>query len=281
MNNFIELIYNESTIMFDGKIIPVIPVNVKNNHELRGFLRKKSGIYCWFNTKNQKIYIGSSVCLWRRFLSYKNSFITKKRNNVKLIKAFSKDPSRIKFCILKILNNDKTVLKHHEQELIDSFLPFDNRGYNISKSAFRPLHCGITKKGRQKIKERHTGENSEMSKLKNDDILAIKASLANGVKLKDLSQKYCVSTTVISNIKRGLTWAHIKSSPEIEAKLKDLAKKNKHFLTKDLVLKIKQDFANGLRSFEIAKKYGLIYSTVHSIKNGHIYNYITYDEAIE
>jgi group I intron endonuclease len=281
MNNLTELIYDGNAIIYQNKIVPVIPINVKNHHDLRSFLHKKSGIYCWFNAKNQKIYIGSAVCLWRRLLSYKNSFATKKRNNVKLIRAFSKDPSSIKFCILKILNNDKTELKHHEQKLIDAFLPFGTRGYNISRSAFRPLHCSISKRGRQKIKERHTGENSEMSKLKNDDVLAIKSALANKIGLKTLSQKYGVSTTVISNIKRGLTWTHIKSSPEIEATLRDLSNKNKHFLTKDLVLKIKKDFANGLRAFEIAKKYELIYSTVHSIKNGHIYGYISCDEAME
>lgn len=262
-------------------MIPVIPVNVNNNHDLRSFLRHKSGIYCWFNIKNQKIYIGSAVCLWRRFLSYKNSFITKKRNNVKLIRAFLQDPSSIKFCILKILNNDKITLKNHEQLLIDTLAPFDERGYNISKSAFRPLHCEISKEGRKKIKERHTGENSEMSKLKNADILKIKKALSRGASLKILSNKYGVSTTVISNIKRGLTWTHIKSTPDIEAKLKKLSRKNKRFLTKDLIIKIKQDFSSGLRSFEIAKKYGLVYSTVHSIKNGHIYSYITCDEAIE
>lgn len=281
MNNLTKIIYKNSTIKIDKRIIPVIPINVNDNYDLRSFLRHKSGIYCWFNVKNKKIYIGSAVCLWRRFLSYKNSFITKKRNNIKLIRAFSQDPSSIKFCILKILNNDKITLKNYEQFLIDTLIPFDERGYNISKSAFRPLHCEISKEGRKKIKERHTGENSEMSKLKNVDVLKIKKALSKGTPLKILSSKYGVSTTVISNIKRGLTWTHIKSTPEIETKLKELSHKKKRFLTKDLIRTIKQDFNNGLRSFEIAKKYGLVYSTVHSIKNGHIYGYITCDEAIE
>jgi len=42
----------------------------------------------------------------------------------------------------------------------------------------------------------------------------------------------------------------------------------------ELVKKIKADFLAGLRAIDISKKYSLVYSTVHSIKNGHIYSYI-------
>lgn len=260
----------------NGHKINVINMKLTSNKEMRAFLKRKAGIYFWINLLDNKIYIGSAVCLWRRFLSYYNSFTKEnRRNNIKLKYAIKKyGLTYFRFGVIKILNNDKKLLRVEEQSILDSILPFGSIGYNISKSAFRPLHCPISKRGRLAIKMRHTGENSEMSKLTNEQVIIIKQSLAKGDYLRNLSDKFGVSTTVISNIKRGLSWSHIRCDDEVENILKNQSLRDKRKFSEDMIRKIKTDLKNGLRSIDISKKYNLIYSTVHSIKNGHIYSYI-------
>jgi len=273
--NFCQAVFREDFfIVKNGKIVNVINFSPNNNKEFKKFLKNKSGIYFWINLLDNKIYIGSSVCLLKRFYSYWNSFHGSiRKNNKKLFNSINKHGlNNFKFGIIQILNNDKKLLKQQEQDLLDEIQPFDKNGYNISKSAWRPLNCKISKRGRSIISKRHTGENSEMAKLSDEKVKKIKIRLSMGEKLKTLSNDFSVSTTVISNIKRGLTWTHIKMDNEIEIKLNELSDRDKRKFPKELVLKIKNDFKNGLKTFEIAKKYDLIYSSVHSIKNKHIYS---------
>jgi hypothetical protein len=63
------------------------------------------------------------------------------------------------------------------------------------------------KKNRKSI-----GSKQPNSKLKDDQVLDIKIALQNpylGIQL-ELAKKYGVTTTLISRIKKGLTWSHIK-----------------------------------------------------------------------
>lgn len=275
--NLCQLIFSDTVLRIKNGIkINTINFYPKNRAEIRDFLNNKSGIYFWFNILDGKIYIGSSTCLWRRFRCYINSFLKEDgKNNIKLKRAVKKyGLCNFKFGLIQILNNDKVLLKTIEQEILDQINPFDKNGYNISKSAWRPLNCKISKRGKLNIKKRHTGENSEMSKLTDENVRVIKEKLSEGKTLRELSVRFSVSTTVISNIKRGLSWSHIKMNDAIEKKLQISVSKNKRKFSKDFILKIKQDLKDGLRSIDIAKKYNLIYSTVHSIKNGHIYSYL-------
>jgi len=261
--------------VLNGKKINIFPFCPGDAKEASSFLKNKSGIYLWTNIIDGKIYIGSAICLWRRFLSYVSSFERGGKNNVRLLRSVSKHGSKnFKFAIILICQNDKTRLKEEEQKFLDEISPYRKVGYNISKSAWRPLHCKISKKGRRSISERNTGERSEMSKLKNEDILYIKRELIKGEMLKTLAVKFGVSTTVISNIRMGKTWKHIRIDDDSERILKETHKKNSETMPMELVKKIKADFLAGLRAIDISKKYSLVYSTVHSIKNGHIYSYI-------
>lgn len=57
--------------------------------------------------------------------------------------------------------------------------------------------------------EMRRGEETSLSKLTNDDVLEIKKCLMNGESCTDISKRYSVSTTVISNIKRKSSWDHV------------------------------------------------------------------------
>jgi len=267
--NLLNLIGNSDQIITsNGHIVNTINLNIEDIKECRNIFSKISCIYIWQNQFDKKIYIGSAINLWRRFLSYKNSFSLKDgRNNLKLIRANKKYGfGSIKIHILEIINKDKLQLKIREQYFLDALNPFDKNGYNISKSSDRPLNCKLSKNGRKKIKLRHTGENSEMSKLKNEDVLEIKNMLFLGIyTLHDISSKYGVSKTVVSNICSNKTWTHIKSSEEVEQFLKNktITQKQKY---KHLIPEIVQLLKQGSRMIDLSIKYKIKYTTINNIK---------------
>ncbi len=266
--NLLNLISDHSKIeMTNGQSLLLINFKFNSIDECRKAFKNISCIYVWHNLKTGRIYIGSAVNLWRRFLSYKQSFLfDKEENNIGLKRACKKyGVENLKIGILEIINKDKKLLKQREQFYLDTIKPFKNIGYNISRSADRPLNCTLSRRGRKKIKERHTGENSEMSKLKNEDILNIKHSLFEGIGIKILAFKYKVSTTVISNIARGKTWSHIRASDTVESFLKERASSLKHKLG-PLIPEIVELLKQGHRMIDISKKYNIKYPTLNNIK---------------
>ena len=61
-----------------------------NSQSIRDTLNYKSGIYIWENTVNGKIYVGSAINLWERFLDYNQPVYCKNNSNSLIIKAFKK-----------------------------------------------------------------------------------------------------------------------------------------------------------------------------------------------
>lgn len=268
----------ESAELLNGQKLKFIDLKPKSNSEARAFLKGRSGIYGWYAPDAKKIYIGSAKCFWARLRGYKNSFLKDNgRNNIKLRNYVNKHGmDKIKFCVIEYFMGSTAELELKEQEYFDKFSPFDNNGFNIYKKAARTASdfVNFSEKSRKKISDRHTGENSETAKLKDENIIEIKNELAKGVSLKVLANKFGVSTTVISNIKRLKSWDHIKASDEVEAILAGLVEKHKHKYSRELVQAVKRDLLKNMKMTEIAPKYGLVYSSVASIKNGHIYSYI-------
>jgi len=268
---YCQLFFDKGSVVTNNKIkLNTINIELSENSECRDFLKRKSGIYFWLSLIDNRIYIGSAVCLWNRLLSYLGIFNRRQvRNNFPLVNSVKKHGiENFKFGILEILNDNRIALKNREQELLDYVKPFGENGFNISKSAFRALNCEISKEGRQRIRERHTGEMSEMSKLTNLKVLDIKTRLSKGELLKNLSKEFGVSTTVISNIKRGKTWSHIKVDDNIQEILDRKVQEEKHKYTEDFVKKIKKDIKDGIRMIDISKKYSIPYMTINGIKRG-------------
>lgn len=281
MNNILSLLGKEDFISLkDGSTLSTIDLlSFESLKEIRYFLGKNAGIYCWFNCLNCKVYIGSSKNIWKRFLTYKNAFFYRKtqRVNVKLRNSVEKyGVNNFKFFVLEIFNGDDYQLRSLEENYLDKYKPFNKNGYNIRKEtvpSYKPVQ--LTKDMIQKIKDANTGENSSNAILNNESVLNIKKDLINGIKLKILSKKYNVSTTVISNIKRGLTWSHIKLSATEEEKLAELKKRDsRKNLSPEIVINIKREILEGKKMKDIAKKYNISYTGVAGLKYGHFYKNI-------
>jgi group I intron endonuclease len=270
----------ESVALLDGTKLPTMNVTFDGMLDVKKCLSNNGGVYCWYNTLNKKIYIGSSINLWRRFKTYKQIFINSKTNraNDKLVNSIKAHGVKVyKFYILELFNGSTEDLRKKEQFYLDKYRPFakDNRGYNFNINVGMNKPSLISEDSRERIKQRHIGENSESSKLTNVTVLDIKTKLSKGVTLKELASMYNVSTTVISNVKSGKTWGHIKASDDIENILKEMCYKNrKGKLTEDLVREIKLRLQNGERCYLLAKEYNLPYTTVHGLKIGHYYTHV-------
>jgi group I intron endonuclease len=270
----------DSVSLSDGSNMPTVNITFDNMIDVKKCLSNNGGVYCWYNTLDKKIYIGSSINLWRRFKNYKQVFINSKSNriNYKLFNSIKTHGVKIyKFYILELFNGNQDDLRKREQFYLNEYKPFadDGCGYNIKSKVGDIKPSFFSNESREKIRQRHTGENSESSKLTNVTVLEIKTKLSEGVTLKELASMYNVSTTVISNVKSGKTWDHIKASDDIEGILKEMCYKNrKGKLTEDLVREIKLRLKNGERCYLLAKEYNLPYTTVHGLKIGHYYTHI-------
>ena len=123
---------------------------------IRNIYKDKSGIYEFINKISDKRYIGSAVCLYRRFNEHVIS--GKSHSNVPLQRAFKKyGIENFKFHVIEVVN-DKKILIQIEQYYIDKF-PFREL-YNVRPKADSPLgtkHSDATKK---KISIARTGKSS-------------------------------------------------------------------------------------------------------------------------
>lgn len=277
MCNILSLLGTDSTVTtIRGQVINAFHLKeIGNVKEIRSFLGKNKGIYCWVNERNNKIYIGSSNNLWKRFLSYKRFFFYKKtqRINKKIINETQKNGyNHLKFYILELFTGPDKELRDLEQKYLDLYEPFNKFGYNINrKISFYPSKT-FTQDFIQRIKDANTGENSSNAILNNEKVFKIKERLAKGEKLKTLASEFNVSTTVISNIKRGLTWAHIKIDENTQACIDSLISKHKRKnISHDIIKAIKTDISSGMKMTEIAKKYNLGYTCISGLKYGNIY----------
>jgi hypothetical protein len=270
----------EQVLLVDNKPLQVMNFTFENINDVRKTLSANGGVYCWYNTATKKVYIGSSINLWRRFKSYKQIFLNDRSNRINqaFINSIKfRGVKAYKFFILELFNGTVKEVRDREQFYLDKYQPFfkEGRGYNFSKSAISSKPSPLSEEGRKKIRERHSGENSESAKLNNESVLNIKIRLSQGCNLITLAKEYGVSTTVISNIKSGKTWKNIKCDQGVEDILKRLCYNNrKGKLTPDLVREIKIRIKNGEKCFLLAREYNLPYTTIHGLKIEHYYKNI-------
>ena len=94
----------------------------------------QKGVYCIVNTKNNKIYIGStSTSFQRRFLTHYWRLIKNNHENKYLQNAWNKDKKYFVFRIMLVTDNPLW-----EQRAFDLYNPFKKRGYNLNSISSKP-----------------------------------------------------------------------------------------------------------------------------------------------
>jgi group I intron endonuclease len=110
------------------------------------------GIYKITNTVTNKIYIGSSSHISRRWNTHKRELSNKTHSNKKLQRAWNKYGSEI-FIFSIIEECEKNKLVEKEQNYINMLKP----EYNTLKTAYSALGHTLSDEAKQKIREKATG----------------------------------------------------------------------------------------------------------------------------
>ena len=106
-----------------------IKINVRDLNKLN-----EKGIYCIINTKNNKVYIGSTTTSFqKRFLTHYWRLIKNNHENKYLQSAWNKNSDYFVFRVMLVTDN-----LSFEQRAFDLYKPFGKRGYNLNDIASKP-----------------------------------------------------------------------------------------------------------------------------------------------
>lgn len=238
------------------------------------------GIYGIKNKINNKIYIGQSSEVWKRWARHKAELSKNKHPNKHLLKSYKKyGKENFEFLVLEECLKEE--LNEKEEKWINNF-PKENL-YNINfyitdLSGERNPFFGKTHSKKNRIKfsniaKKNIGEknpnfgnkwtleqkkknalNRPRKKLVEKDVIKIKNLLLEGnFNDKEISIKFGVSRTVITRISNGTRWATVTGGPVISYErrgLKNIGKK----MSQEQKEKIRKALTGLKRSEETRKK---------------------------
>ena len=192
-----------------------------------------SGIYQIANNMNGKIYIGSAVNLHGRFRSHLCRLKKGNHHSIYLQRAWNIDGAKnFVFIVLEDVPNVKQLLTR-ENYYFQTMKPEYNMtpiagsilGLKRSKETRRKISAAekgkqkwLGKKHRSETKEKmrrakkgkKLGEANQNSKLTTPEVMEIKKRLATEYRTQaQIARDYGVTPTLITNIKKGKTWAHV------------------------------------------------------------------------
>ena len=116
-------------------------------------LSHKSGIYKITNTINQKIYVGSSVNLKKRFNTHINSLIKNTHHSKTMQRAYNKyGKDSFIFEVVELVELKENLLIR-EQYYMDELNPFGDNGFNNERIAGSKLGFKHTEETKKKMSE--------------------------------------------------------------------------------------------------------------------------------
>jgi group I intron endonuclease len=132
----------------------------------------------------------------------------------------------------------------------------------ISQIKNNKLRCGMNKIGKiERPGSFKKGEDNTMSKLTVEQVKDIKNSLSQGIRRSELMKKYGVTKNAIREIAVGKSWKHVESDYKYERRERCADTK----MTKEKVIQLRQDVANGMTHKAAGEKYQISRMTVQQI----------------
>lgn len=210
----------------------------------------KAGVYQIRNLKNNKLYIGSTQALRRRWGEHKRALTSDSHHSIKLQRAWNKHESNA-FIFEILLYCDPEDCLMYEQIALDYYKP----EYNIALIAMAPM----------------TGKKHTES---------AKAKIRCNRHTKDAKKRIGMAQTKEKNSqwgRRGRLSPYYGKSRSLEVKAKiSLAQRgdrgNNSKLTAKQVGKIRQAIDGGQSITEVADDYSVSPSTIYDIRSGRTWN---------
>ena len=222
--------------------------------------RNVSGIYIIKNTINDKVYIGSAVCIKQRFIGHKNQF-KKQRHNDRFQNFVNKyGLDTLVFEIIEYVNDIDRLIKR-EQYWIDYYQSYKSKkGFNICKTAGSTLGLKMPKSHKESCINRMQGnkyrEGKKWSEKEKEEIGKRTKDMweNNPIKKKEMGKK-------VGDLKRGVSiWSENNPHPM----------KGKIHPNRKTILVFKEtvliDECYGTK--EVCDKYGLDRGAVSRVCNG-------------
>lgn len=207
-------------------------------------MSQKGYIYAIQNLVNQKIYIGQSINVIKRW-EYHISHMEKLSHKYPLYKDMqTQGISQFTFRILEH-NISIDLLNEKEQYYIQKYNSIKN-GYNIQIG----------------------GKNTHTQKLTQQEINQIYQLLRDRVPMNEIAQLYQVDISTISDINCGDTWFN----PTIEYPVRKQKYKKKNFSEND-IQNIYDLLRKNVTLTDIAKQYQTSVQTISKINKGDIYHH--------
>ncbi len=227
-------------------------------------------VYCFYNKKNKKIYIGSTNNLLKRYINYYLAIDGRYPfHSILLKRAFNKNKREgFLFCIIEKLPKDSSreFIIEREQYFIDLFNPLCPNGYNLAPQASSNSGIKKSKKTRKKLSLANI-KNPSNAKLDKKKIKELFFDFSEGKSVKYISTKYEIKDRTVFQIIHRETWRHVKIEKEVLNKVESLFNLQKITLEQaENVCKLLSE--EGLSCAKIAKMLKLSRSCVQNINNG-------------
>lgn len=232
------------------------------------------GIYLITNLINQKVYIGQSVDIHRRYAEHLRSgqpekyAIKNERDiNTPIHKAMQKyGIDNFSLTILEECNKEE--LNEKEKHWIKKYQSNNKeKGYNLTKGGQESI--GLS------------GENHSQAKLTQNEVNEIKKLLRETNKtMTEIMQIYKVSKSTICLINTGKTWKDDNETYPLRKTYTGLqgSKNPKSKYTEDQVMEMRKKYASGVSKKEIIQEYENIASaqSVRNILEGRTYKHLPF-----
>ena len=236
--------------------------------------RKLCGVYKIENIINNKIYIGSSSNITRRWVRHKSDLKTNNHSNVYLQREYNK--YRIDNFIYTIIEEcDENIILDKEQYWIDYYNSCNNQiGYNLTPIAGRiKITADIREKMSNSRKGKYFGENAPSSKVNTNTVKEIIEYLKqDNLSLLEIAELYNVSKSIVYGIYAKKTWLHLTKDIIFYKRKSGCSK-----LTEKEVIEIIELLKNNFKYDDIANIYHVANSTILDIKGHNSWQYLTKD----
>jgi group I intron endonuclease len=234
-------------------------------------------IYKVINLINNKIYIGQTIQTLRERKRRHISCAFVSNSNVYFHKALRKyGKENFKWEIIDIAETHEE-LNEKEKYWIALYNSFGENGYNCTIGGDATTGYKHTEESKEKmsktLKENGAlkGSNNPNSKLTEVKVLEIKELIKNGASLSEIARRFNTTYSIISKIKRGITWKNVGEDVSYI----------KYHLTEDEVREIKILLnEKDLNQKEIAKKFNVSTDVISSINVGRNWRNVKIDATI-